>query len=441
MIERYSREAMKRLWTDQERFDRWMTVEIEAVRAYEALGVFPIGTAERIRAAARVTPERVGELEQIYRHDLIAFLTAMSEKLAPEDARTVHFGLTSTDVVDTAQATILRDAVDLLLEDLERVREALASLATRYRDTPIMGRSHGIHAEPTTFGLKMALYWAEFTRHRERLVRARSAIAVAKISGPVGTYANVPPDVEAHVAKALGLSVDPISNQVIQRDRHAELVTTLALIATSIDKWATEVRHLQRTEVGEAAEPFFAGQRGSSAMPHKRNPVSCEQLSGQARILRGYVIPAHEDVVLWHERDISHSSVERIMLPDVTILADYMLDQMARIAAGLEVYPARMRANLERGGGVAFSGKVLLALVERGMDRDEAYAVVQRAAHEVLDGQTDNFRDRVGQDPAVLGRFDTQEWASLFDVHPFVRHASTIFARLGLDESAPPALD
>lgn len=441
VIARYSREAMQRLWTDQERFARWMKVEILAVEAYEELGTVPPGTADRIRGSARVTPERVAELERTYRHDVIAFLTAMAENLDADDARALHFGLTSTDVVDTAQATILTDAVDLLLEDLERVREALSSLARRYRDTPIMGRSHGIHAEPTTFGLKMALYWAEFTRHRERLARARSTIAVAKISGPVGTYANVPPDVEAYVARALGLGVDPISNQVIQRDRHAELVTTLALVGTSIDKWATEVRHLQRTEVGEAAEPFAAGQRGSSAMPHKRNPVSCEQLSGLARILRGYVVPALEDMVLWHERDISHSSVERIMLPDVTILADYMLDQMARIAQGLEVYPERMRANLERGGGVAFSGKVLLALVEHGMDRDDAYSVVQRAAHAVMDGQIASFRDRVAQEPAVAGLFDADEWASLFDLRPYVRHADTIFARLGLEGDRPVAID
>jgi adenylosuccinate lyase len=439
VIARYSREPMSRLWSDQYRLDRWMEVEILAVEAYERLGTFPTGTAARIRAAAHVSPERVLELEQRYRHDVIAFLGAMGESLQPEDSRTLHFGLTSTDVVDTAQASILKDAVDLLLVDLERVRDALARLAVRYRDTPIMGRTHGIHAEPTTFGLKMALYWAEFGRHRERLAAARAAVAVGKISGAVGTYANVPPAVEAYVTDKLGLTAAPISNQVLQRDRHAELVTTLALIATSIDKWATEVRHLQRTEVGEAAEPFGTGQRGSSAMPHKRNPVACEQLSGLARVLRGYVVPALEDMVLWHERDISHSSVERIMLPDVTILADYMLHNMARIVDGLDVYPDRMRTNLERGGGVAFSGKVLLALVEHGLSRDQAYDAVQKAAHEVMAGHAESFRARIEDDPAAGGRLDAGEWDALFDLAPYLEQTRAIFARLGLETDVAAA--
>jgi adenylosuccinate lyase len=423
---------MARLWTDEYRYRRWLEVEILAAEGWEQLGRFPPGTAARLRRQAEVRPARIDELEREFRHDVIAFVTQVGETVDEDVRRAIHFGLTSTDVVDTALASILIEALDLILRGVAEVRADLRRLAERHRLTPIMGRTHGMHAEPTTFGLKMALYWVEFGRHEERLRRARTQMAVGKVSGAVGHYANLPPAVEAHVMAGLGLEPAPVSTQILQRDRHAEVVLALALLGSSIDKLATEIRHLQRTEVGEVEEPFAPGQRGSSAMPHKRNPVTAEQLSGLARLLRGYAVPALEDIPLWHERDISHSSVERVMLPDATIVADYMVHTLHRLLAGLTVRPERMRRNLDLGGGVSFSQKVLLALVERGMSRDAAYRTVQAAAMAALAGEG-AFRELLWQNPEVAARFASEaEWAELFNLTPYFAHVDDIFARIGL---------
>ena len=423
---------MAALWTDEARYQRWLEVELAAVAAYEELGQFPAGTAARLRARATVSAARVDELEATYRHDMIAFVTAVAETVDAEDARALHFGLTSTDVVDTALSATLADALDLILAGIDEVRAACRQLALAHRDTPAVGRTHGMHAEPTSFGLKWALYWLEFGRQRERVQRARAQMAFGKISGAVGHYANIPPFVEQYVCRHLGLTPAPLSTQVLQRDRHAEVVLALALTATSIDKCATEIRHLQRTEVGEVEEPFRAGQRGSSAMPHKRNPVSSEQLSGLARVVRGYAVPALEDMPLWHERDISHSSVERVILPDATILTDYLLHQLARIVGGLTVRPDRMRANLERGGGLVYSQRVLLALVAAGVSRDEAYRAVQAAAMDALADGGVPFRDALGKDPMVAAHLPKADRDRLFDWRPYLAEVPAIYERIGI---------
>ncbi|MCL8207900.1 MAG: adenylosuccinate lyase [Actinomycetia bacterium] len=432
MIRRYTREVMGRLWTDEERYRRWLEVELLAVEAWEREGRFPPGTASRLRERARVDVARIAALEAEFRHDVIAFVTAVAETVDPDDARALHFGLTSTDVVDTALSWTLVDALDLIAQDLAELRAVLRDLALRHRHTPVMGRTHGMHAEPTSFGLKMALFWLEFGRHEERLRAARQRIAVGKLSGAVGHYANLPPAIEAYVTRRLGLEPAPLSTQVLQRDRHAEVVLTLALIGSTVDKVATEIRHLQRTEVGEVEEPFAAGQRGSSAMPHKRNPVASEQLSGLARVLRGMAVPALEDMVLWHERDISHSSVERIMLPDATILVDYMLAGLTRILKGLVVRPDRMRANIDRAGGIAFSQNVLLALVDRGLSRDAAYRLVQAAAMETLADPSRSFRERLWENETVRGLLDPDAFERLFAWEPYLRYVDTIYERIGL---------
>lgn len=432
MIKRYARPKMIQLWSDETRFNRWLEVELLVAEAWEHRGQFPAGTAERLRKSASVTPQRVEALESAYRHDMIAFTAAVTETVDPDDARAIHFGLTSTDVVDTALASILVEALDEILAGLGLVRQRLRHLALQYRDTPIMGRTHGMHAEPTSFGLKMALFWLEFGRAATRLERARAQMAVGKISGAVGHYANVPPDVEEYVCRGLKLLPAPLSTQVLQRDRHAEVILALALMATSVDKLTTELRHLQRTEVGEVEEPFSRDQRGSSAMPHKRNPVSCEQLSGLARVMRGFVIPALEDVPLWHERDISHSSVERIMLPDATILADYMLHTLSRILEGLTVKPARMRANIDRTGGLPFSQRVMLALVESGLSRDEAYRRVQTAAMQAMESPAASFKERLWNEPTIRERFTPATWEALFDLTPYLKYVETIYHRIGI---------
>jgi adenylosuccinate lyase len=432
VIRRYTREVMGRLWTDEERYRRWLEVELLAVEAWEREGRFPPGTASRLRERARVDVARIAALEAEFRHDVIAFVTAVAETVDPDDARALHFGLTSTDVVDTALSWTLVDALDLIAQDLAELRAVLRDLALRHRHTPVMGRTHGMHAEPTSFGLKMALFWLEFGRHEERLRAARQRIAVGKLSGAVGHYANLPPAIEAYVTRRLGLEPAPLSTQVLQRDRHAEVVLTLALIGSTVDKVATEIRHLQRTEVGEVEEPFAAGQRGSSAMPHKRNPVASEQLSGLARVLRGMAVPALEDMVLWHERDISHSSVERIMLPDATILVDYMLAGLTRILKGLVVRPDRMRANIDRAGGIAFSQNVLLALVDRGLSRDAAYRLVQAAAMETLADPSRSFRERLWENGTVRGLLDPDAFERLFAWEPYLRYVDTIYERIGL---------
>lgn len=431
MIDRYGRPAMQRLWTDDERYRRWLRIEVLAVQAWEELGKIPAGVAKRLEMAA-VQADRVAFYEAQYHHDVLAFLSAAGETVSPEDAKYLHFGLTSTDVVDTALATLLHDALGLVLQDLDELSETVRRRALEHRRTVVMGRTHGMHAEPTSFGLKLALWWLELGRDRKRLERAREGVGVVKLSGAVGNYANIPPAVEARVAASLGLRPAPLATQVLTRDRHAEVVTTLAILAGTLDTMATEIRHLQRTEVGEVEEPFAQGQRGSSAMPHKRNPVKCEQVSGLSRVLRGYVVPALEDIPLWHERDISHSSVERVILPDAMILADYLLASMRTIIDGLTVKPERMQANIEASGGLVFSQNVLLRLVEAGMSREEAYKRVQGHAMAALQDPARSFRRRVEEDSAIANRLSAEGLRAVWDVEPYLARVDEIYERIGI---------
>jgi len=430
VIERYTLPEMAAIWSPENRYRKWLEVEIYACEAWAELGVIPREVVEQIRARARVDVDRIRAIEAEVHHDVIAFTTSVAEQVG-EAARFLHYGLTSNDVVDTAQSALLKEACDLLLRRAEALREAIRAQARRHKDTLMVGRTHGVHAEPITFGLKLAVWYAEMERNVERLRRAREAVAVGKISGAVGTYANVDPFVEEYVCRKMGLRPAPVSNQVLQRDRHAELATTLAVVAGSLEKFATEVRHLQRTEVREAEEPFRAGQKGSSAMPHKRNPEKCERVSGLARLMRGYALAALEDQALWHERDISHSSVERVILPDATTVLDYMLHLFTTIVTDLRVYPQRMKANLELSGGLISSQQVLLALVGKGMSREEAYRLVQGHALATWE-EGGSFRARLEADPEVRRRLSPEELEACFDYRRHLRHVDAIFARLGI---------
>ncbi len=430
MIERYTLPEMGAVWSPENRYRKWLDVEIHACEAWAELGAIPREAVEAIRARARVDVPRILAIEAEIHHDVIAFTTSLSEQVG-EAARFIHFGLTSNDVVDTAQSALAAEACDLLIRRAEALAEAIRAQARRHKDTVMIGRTHGVHAEPITFGLKLAVWYAEMGRNLERLRRARATIAHGKISGSVGTYANVDPFVEEYVCRKMGLVPAPVSNQVLQRDRHAELVTTLAVVGGSLEKFATEIRGLQRTETREAEEPFRDGQKGSSSMPHKRNPEKCERIAGLARLLRGYALAALEDQALWHERDISHSSVERVILPDATIILDYMLHLFTGIVADLHVYPERMKANLESSGGLIFSQRVLLALVEKGLSREEAYRIVQRHAMATWE-HGGSFRERVAADPEVRRRLSEVELLACFDYRRHLRHVDTVFARLGL---------
>jgi adenylosuccinate lyase len=430
MISRYARPEMAAVWTPEAKYEAWLRVELAVCDVYAKRGLIPQDALARIRARARVSAARIDEIEATTRHDVIAFLTNLEEALG-SDSRYVHMGLTSSDVVDTAQALLLQRASDLLLAGLERYRAALRTLALRHRETLCVGRTHGIHAEPMVFGLKAALWYAEAGRNRDRLERARAAVRVGKLSGAVGTFAHVDPEVEEEACRLLGLDPAPISNQVVQRDRHAEFATTLAIVAASLEKVATEIRSLQRTEVLEAEEPFTAGQKGSSAMPHKRNPVSCEQVAGLARLVRANALAALENVALWHERDISHSSVERVILPDSTCLVDYMLHQMTGILEGLQVYEERMRENMDRSFGLLFSQRVLLKLTDTGLARQKAYELVQRNAMTAWRERT-AFRDLLAADPEVMARLSRQELDACFDPMWYLRNIGAIYRRVGL---------
>lgn len=429
VIDRYSRPEMAELWTLEARMKWWLEVEILAVEAWAELGVIPAEDARKIREHARFDVDRVLEIERETRHDVVAFTRAVSESLG-EERKWVHYGLTSTDVVDTALSAQLRKPMAMIREDLEALLATLESLAKRHRTTIMMGRTHGVHAEPTTFGLKCALWYAEIERDLERFDAACERMRYGKISGAVGTYANVDPQVEEKVCSRLGLKPAPISTQTLQRDRHAEFIFTLALIGTTLDKIATEIRGLQKSEVREVEEPFYKGQKGSSAMPHKRNPVSCEQISGLARVLRGYVIPALEDVPLWHERDISHSSVERVVLPDATILVDYLLHRMNRILGDLHVYPENMRRNMERTHGLVFSQRVLTTLIEKGMSREAAYDTVQPLAMQAWE-ESRPFKDLVLDSQSIRAVLSKDEIEACFDPSWHIKHVDTIFHRFG----------
>jgi adenylosuccinate lyase len=429
MINRYSRQEMRALWSDQRRYDTWLEVELAACAAMEREGSVPTGTAERVRARAqgKLDPARILEIEDKTRHDVIAFLTHV-EELAGADARWLHLGMTSSDVLDSSLAILLGAATDEVLAALDLLTAALRRRAEEHRRTPMIGRSHGIHAEPVTLGLVFAGFYAEARRNRRRLVAARRTIAVGKIAGAVGTYANVSPTVEKEALASLGLAPETVATQVVQRDRHAELLHALALTGAAVERIALQVRHWQRTEVGEAEEAFGKGQKGSSAMPHKKNPILSENLTGLARMLRGYAAPVLEDVALWHERDISHSSVERIVMPDATALADFMLRRAAGLVDGLVVHQARMRKNLELTGGLIFSEGVMLALVRTGLPRQGAYEIVQRSALRARDEGGD-FKSLLAADPDVASRIGGAELDAAFDLDHHLRHADIIFER------------
>ena len=428
MIPRYSRPEMTRIWSPENRYRIWFEIEAHACDAQAALGIIPESAARAVRERGKFELERIDEIERETHHDVIAFLTNLAEHIGPE-ARFVHQGMTSSDVLDTCLAVQLKEASDILLADLDALLAVLRRRAFEYKFTPTIGRSHGIHAEPTTFGLKLAGHYAEFARDRIRLLAARKEIATCAISGAVGTFANIDPRVEAHVAKKLGLDPEPISTQVIPRDRHAQFFLTLGLIAAAVERLATEIRHLQRTEIREAEEYFSPGQKGSSAMPHKRNPVLAENLTGLARIVRSAVVPALEDVALWHERDISHSSVERVIAPDATIALDFALARLTGLIERLVVYPERMRENLETLGGLVDSQRVLLALTQAGMCREGAYDAVQRNATAAWDG-TVRFSDLLKDDPEIVRFLDPQKIDGLFDLSYHLKHIDAIFARV-----------
>jgi adenylosuccinate lyase len=421
---------MARLWSQDAKYEAWLKVELAVCEVYAKRGIIPAEALGRIKAKARVSASRIDEIETTTRHDLIAFLTNLEESIGA-DSRYVHIGLTSSDVVDTAQALQMVAASDLLLAGLERFREVLRSLALRHKETLCVGRTHGIHAEPMVFGLKPALWFTEAGRNLERLRRAREAVGVGKISGAVGTFAHIDPDVEEEACRLLGLEAAPVSTQIVQRDRHAEFSSTLAIVAASLEKVATEIRSLQRTEILEAEEPFTEGQKGSSSMPHKRNPVSCEQVCGLARLVRTNSLAALEDVALWHERDISHSSVERVILPDSTLLVDYMLHQMTRIVEGLQVYPERMRENMERSFGLMFSQRVLLRLAETGLPRQQAYEIVQGNAMRAWRERA-SFRSLLAADPEVTARLTSADLDACFDPTWYLRNVDAIYKRAGL---------
>jgi adenylosuccinate lyase len=421
---------MARIWSQEAKYEAWLKVELAVCEVYAKRGIIPSEVLGRIKAAAHVSAARIDEIEATTRHDVIAFLTNLEESIGA-DSRYVHIGMTSSDVVDTAQALQLVAASELLLAGLDGFRAALRELALRHKDTLCVGRTHGIHAEPSVFGLKPALWFAEAGRNLERLRRAKEAVRVGKVSGAVGTFAHVDPDVEEEVCRLLGLEAAPVSTQVVQRDRHAEFCATLAIIAASLEKVATEIRSLQRTEILEAEEPFTEGQKGSSAMPHKRNPVSCEQVCGLARLVRTNSLAALENVALWHERDISHSSVERVVLPDSTLLVDYMLHQMTWIVQGLQVYPERMRENMERSFGLMYSQRVLLRLVETGLPRQQAYEIVQRNAMRAWRERTP-FRALLAADPEVTARIGPADLDACFDPTWYLRNVDAIYKRAGL---------
>jgi len=434
MIPRYSRPQMAAIWEPANRFAIWLQIEVLACEAWAELGVVPKDALAEIKAKttfdmAELVP-RIDEIERRTRHDVVAFTEAVAERVGPV-ARYIHLGLTSSDILDTCLACQMRQAADLLLQDTAALEATLAELAVRHKDTAMIGRTHGIHAEPTTFGLKLALWLMEARRATERLTRAREVVSYGKLSGAVGTFANVPPRVEEYVCAKLGLEPEPISTQIIQRDRHAEYLAIIGIVGSSLDKFATEIRHLQRTEVREAEEPFSEGQKGSSAMPHKRNPVSCEQISGLARLLRSNVQAGMENVALWHERDISHSSVERVILPDGTILLDYLLAKFTEIVKGMRVHPERMRQNLAATHGVIFSQQVLLALSKAGASREAAYQMVQRNAMRAWE-TGEEFQALLLADPDVRAILAPAEIESCFDLGYHLRHVNAIFRRVGL---------
>lgn len=430
MIERYTREEMGSIWEEENRFDAWLEVEILACEAWSELGIIPKEDVKKIRENAGFDVARIQEIEAETRHDVVAFTRAVSETLG-EERKWVHYGLTSTDVVDTALSYVLKQANDILRRDIVNFIDILGEKAKEHKHTVMMGRTHGVHAEPTTFGLKMALYYEEMKRHLERFDLAVKQIEVGKLSGAVGTYANIDPFVEEYVCEKLGLSAAPVSTQTLQRDRHANYVSTLALIAATIEKISVEIRGLQKTETREVEEFFAKGQKGSSAMPHKRNPIGSENMTGMARVLRGDMVTAHENVALWHERDISHSSAERIILPDVTIGLNYMLNRFGNIVKNLTVFPDRMKENMEKTYGLIFSQRVLLTLIDEGMVREEAYDLVQPKAMDAWERGVP-FRDLIEADEKITSVLSKEQLEACFDYTHHLKNVDRIFERIGL---------
>jgi adenylosuccinate lyase len=428
MIARYTHPEMGAIWSDVRRYDTWLEVELAAADAMAEAGLIPAEAAAELRARAAFDPARIEEIEAITQHDVIAFTTAVAEHVGPA-ARWLHFGLTSSDVIDTAQALQMREAAALIVGNIGVLMEAVRERAEEHRQTPMIGRTHGVHAEPMTFGLKLALWYAELRRDLDRVLRAREVVSVGKISGAVGTFAHLDPSIEARVCERLGLQAAPVSSQVIQRDRHAELMSALAITAASLEKFALEIRGLQKTEIGEIEEPFGTGQKGSSAMPHKRNPIGCEQIVGLARLIRANAAAAYENIALWHERDISHSSVERVILPDSFIALDHMLRRFTRIVRGMVVYPDRMLENLGRSRGVVFSGTLLLELARRGVSREQAYEWVQRNAMRAFHEKRD-FKALLLADPDVMQVLTPAEVEKAFDLHHQLRNVDGIISRV-----------
>ncbi len=430
MIERYTYPEMGRIWTDENEFQTMLEIEIAACEAMAKLGQIPAEAVPVIKEKAKFSVERIREIEKETRHDILAFLTAVAENVG-DPAKYIHMGLTSSDVKDTALGVMMKQAADIIIDDLVKFRDVLKRRAAEHKYTPMIGRTHGIHAEPLTLGLKFALWLDETERNIERVKRAQDAVAIGKLSGAVGTYANIDPYIETYVCQQMGIKAAKLATQVIQRDRHAEFMTTLAIVAGSLDKFATEIRNLQRTDIREAEEYFHPGQKGSSAMPHKRNPITCERVSGLARVVRGHALAALEDMPLWHERDISHSSVERVILPDSTILVDYMLRIFTDIIDRLLVYPEAMKANIEKTGGLIFSQRVLLKLVDKGAVREDAYRWVQRnAMARWLEGA--DFKTNVIADPDIKKYLTPADIEECFEYSYYLRHVDTIMARFGL---------
>ncbi len=432
MIKRYTLERMGKVWSEVNKFQKWLDVEIAICRAWNKLGKIPDEALRDIEEKTHIDEavvERIHELDRIYNHDVLAFVTAVAEQVG-ENGRYIHLGVTSSDVIDTALGLLMREALDILIKDVEELLPVLEENAFKYKDTVMMGRTHGVHAEPMVFGLKFALWYEEMKRNKERLEHAKETVSVGAISGAVGTYSNIDPMVEKYALEELGLKPEPVSNQVVQRDRHAEFMAAMAITASSLEKIAVEIRHLQRTEVLEAQEPFKKGQRGSSAMPHKKNPITCERITGLARVIRANAIPAMENIALWHERDISHSSVERVIMPDSAIALDYILELTKNVLSGLVVYPERMRKNMDLSKGLYCSSKVLVALVEKGLSRDEAYDIVQRNAMKAWDTEGLMFKDALLQDEEVKSRLSKEEIDKIFDVNAFLRNVPYIYERV-----------
>jgi adenylosuccinate lyase len=431
MIERYSRKEIANIWTLENKFRIWLDIELAACEVQAELGFIPKEDLKTIKEKANFNLKRIEEIENEVHHDVIAFLTSVSEFVGPA-SRYIHYGLTSSDIVDTALSIQCRQSGEIILRDIDNLLSALKELAIKHKNTPCMGRSHGVHAEPTTFGLKIALYFKEFERNKERVERAIKNISFGKLSGAVGTFSAISPDIEKKVCNKLGLEAAPISTQILQRDRHAEYMAALAITAGSLDKLATEIRHLQRTEVREAEEPFQKGQKGSSAMPHKRNPILCERVSGLSRVIKSNMNAALDDMTLWHERDISHSSTERVILPDSTITLDYLLDKMTFIIKNLQVYPDNMMRNINLTGGLFYSQSLLLSLVEKGMTREDAYSIVQSITMRVW-AREGTLKDLVQKDKNLTSKLNNKDIDEIFDLSKYLKNIDYIFKRAGLE--------